>query len=264
MGSSPYQRRSPRPEQQRETLSSHDPLIKLSVDVRLKNTVNQRLTSGLRMGTHAVQSDTWDEVKNMLWGIIQRELKPLAIPTGAPPVWTVDEHEPAIVMFEKYTSLKMNGKVLNPWTSAKDREYLRKHKEEPAILSVYRYAVAPVGRTRSQETQASARARNYKGPPPNLVTQFRPASNPSEQQLQHVQRSVKMAKKVVQGMQTKIQHFEQTVQVLQTAIVSMNQMLENHLDVIEAMGEDVVIQPDSTEVSSVLAAIPNQEDIDHA
>lgn len=138
MGSSPYQRRSPRLEQQRETLSSHDPLIELSIDVRLKNTVNQRLTSGLRMGTHAVQSDTWDEVKNMLWGIIQRELKPLAIPTGAPPVWTVDEHEPAIVMFEKYTSLKMNGKVLNPWTSAKDRKYLRKHKEEPAILSVYR------------------------------------------------------------------------------------------------------------------------------
>ncbi|KAG6611159.1 feruloyl esterase B-2 [Phytophthora cinnamomi] len=72
-----------------------------------------------------------------------------------------------------------------------------------------------------------------------------------------------MAKKVVQGMQAKINYFEQTVQVLQTAIVSMNQMLENHLDVIEAMGEDVVIQPDSMDVTSALAAIPNQEDVDH-
>ncbi|ETI56492.1 hypothetical protein L917_00839 [Phytophthora nicotianae] len=74
VGSSPYQRQSPRLEQQREALSSHDPLIKLSVDVRLKNAVNQRLTSGLRVGTHAVQSDTWDEVKTMLWDIIQRDL----------------------------------------------------------------------------------------------------------------------------------------------------------------------------------------------
>ncbi|POM60094.1 hypothetical protein PHPALM_31093 [Phytophthora palmivora] len=73
-----------------------------------------------------------------------------------------------------------------------------------------------------------------------------------------------MAKKVVQDMQAKIKYFEETVQVLQTAIVPVNQMLEKHLDVIEAMGEDVVIPPDSTEVTSALAAIPNQEDIDHA
>ncbi|ETK96353.1 hypothetical protein L915_00885 [Phytophthora nicotianae] len=211
----------------------------------------------------------------------------------------------------------MNGKVLNPWTSAKDRKYLRKHKEEPAILSVYKYGneISTVGQFADFEDQCigpaatdrggaateelhqlmittlkekwgatfSAQDMSWrlwaslvlkkpgpqhereiaKGPPPNLVTQFRPASNSSDQHLQRVQRSVKMPKKVVQGMQTKIQHFEQTVQVLQTAIVSMNQMLENHLDVIEAMGEDVVIQPDSTEVSSVLAAIPNQENIDH-
>ncbi|KAI9979892.1 hypothetical protein PInf_027552 [Phytophthora infestans] len=244
----------------------------------------------------------------MLWGIIQRELKPLAIPTGAPPVWTVDEHEPAIVMFEKYTSLKMNGKVLNPWTSAKDRKYLRKHKEEPAILSVYKYGneISTVGQFADFEDQCigpaaidrggaateelhqrmittlkekwgatfSAQDMSWclwaalvlkkprpqhereiaKGPPPNLVTQFRPASNSSEQHLQRVQRSVKMAKKVVQGMQTKIQHFEQTVQVLQTAIVSMNQMLGEPFGCYRGHG---------TEVSSVLAAIPNQEDIDH-
>ncbi|KAK1929639.1 hypothetical protein P3T76_014856 [Phytophthora citrophthora] len=73
-----------------------------------------------------------------------------------------------------------------------------------------------------------------------------------------------MAKTVVQGMQAKIKHFEQTVQVLHTSIASMNQMLANHMDVIEAMGEDTVIQPDSPEVTSALGAIPNQEDVDHA
>ncbi|ETO76258.1 hypothetical protein F444_08318 [Phytophthora nicotianae P1976] len=102
-----------------------------------------------------------------------------------------------------------------------------------------------------------------KGPPPNLVTQFRPASNASYQHLQRVQRSVKMVKKVVQGMQATINHFEQTVQVLQTAIVPMNQMLENNLYVIEAMVEDVEIQPDSIEATPALADVPNQEDVDH-
>ncbi|POM68743.1 Hypothetical protein PHPALM_15053 [Phytophthora palmivora] len=72
-----------------------------------------------------------------------------------------------------------------------------------------------------------------------------------------------MTKKVVLGMQAKIKHFEETVQVLETAIVAMNQMLENHLDVIEAMGEDVVIPPDSTEVTSALVAIPKEDDIHH-
>ncbi|KAF4042777.1 hypothetical protein GN244_ATG05084 [Phytophthora infestans] len=65
-------------------------------------------------------------------------------------------------------------------------------------------------------------------------------------------------------MQAKVKHFAQTVQVLQTAIVSMDQMLKTHLDVIEAMGEDVVIQPDIMEGASALATIPNQEDVDHA
>ncbi|KAL3668410.1 hypothetical protein V7S43_006498 [Phytophthora oleae] len=60
---SPYQRRSPRLELLRETVPSHDPLIKLSVDVRLKDTVNQRLSSSGQIGTHRVQCDTWDEVK---------------------------------------------------------------------------------------------------------------------------------------------------------------------------------------------------------
>ncbi|GMF63829.1 unnamed protein product [Phytophthora fragariaefolia] len=101
------------------------------------------------------------------------------------------------------------------------------------------------------------------GPPPNLVTQFRPASNASDQHIQRVQRSVNVAKKVVHGLQTKVKRFEQTVQVLQTAIMSLNQMLENHLVVIEALGEDVEIQPDTTDVMSAFATIPNHEDIDH-
>ncbi|KAK1929637.1 hypothetical protein P3T76_014854 [Phytophthora citrophthora] len=83
---SPYRRRSPRLDQLRETFTSHDPLIKFSVDVRLKKTVNQRLSSSGRMGTHRVQCDTWDELKIRLWGIIQHELKPLAVLTGSPPV----------------------------------------------------------------------------------------------------------------------------------------------------------------------------------
>ncbi|KAF4033133.1 hypothetical protein GN244_ATG15020 [Phytophthora infestans] len=72
-----------------------------------------------------------------------------------------------------------------------------------------------------------------------------------------------MAKNVVQGIQAKINHFKQTAQVLQTAIVSMSQMLEIHLDVIEALGEDVVIQSDSTEATAALADIPNQGGVDH-
>jgi hypothetical protein len=293
-------------------------LIKLSVEVRLKNTVNQRLSSSGRLGTHRVQCDTWDEVKNKLWDIIRRELKPLAVPTGTPPVWTVDEHDPAIEMFEKYTSMRMNTKVLDPWTSAKDRRYLQKNQNESVLLSVYKYGneISTIGQHADFEDQCIGPAATdrggaateelhqlmmsslkekwgatftaqdmswrlwaslilkkprpqhereiVKGPPPNLVSQFRPASNSSDQHLQRVQRSVKMAKKVVQGMQAKVKHFAQTVQVLQNAIVSMDQMLENHLDVIEAMGEDVVIQPDSMDVTSALATIPNQEDVDHA
>ncbi|KAE8970339.1 hypothetical protein PR002_g27147 [Phytophthora rubi] len=316
--SSPYQRRSPRLELLREVVSSHDPLIKLSVDVRLKNTVNQRLSSSGRIGTHRVQCDTWDEVKTKLWDIIRSQLKPLAVLTGTPPVWAVDEHDPAIEMFEKYTSMRMNTKMLDPWTSAKDRRYLSRNQHESVLLSVYKYGneISTIGQLADFEDQcigpaatdrggaateelhqlmisllkekwgATLTAQDMswrlwaslvlkkprpqhereiaKGPPSSLITQFKSASNASDQHLQRVQRSVKMAKKVVQGMQAKVKHFEQTVQVLQTAIVSMNQMLENHLDVIEAMGEDVVIQPDSTEVMSALADIPNQEDVDHA
>ncbi|KAJ8527292.1 hypothetical protein ON010_g14970 [Phytophthora cinnamomi] len=119
---SPHQvRRSPRLEQQREEVSSHDPLIKLSVDVRLKNAVNQRLSSAGRLGTHRIHCDTWDEVKTRLWDIIQRELKPLAVLDGTPPSWKADEHEPAIEMFEKYTSMRMNT------------------KDESVLLSIYKY-----------------------------------------------------------------------------------------------------------------------------
>ncbi|ETL29328.1 hypothetical protein L916_17468 [Phytophthora nicotianae] len=259
------------------------------------------------MGTHRVQCDTWDEVKIKLWDIIHRELKSLAASTGTPPVWTFDEQDPAIEMFEKYTSMRMNTKMLDPWTSAKDRRYLMKNQHESVLLSVYKYGneIAIIGQLRDFEDQCIGPAaanrggaaaedlhqlmisslkekwgRTFtaqdmswrlwaslvlkkprpqhereiaKGPPPNLVTQFRPASNASDQHLQRVQHSVKMAKKAVQGMQAKINHFEQTVQVLQTAIVFMNQMLENHLDVIEAMGEDVEIQPDSIETTAALA-----------
>ncbi|KAE9032814.1 hypothetical protein PR003_g14967 [Phytophthora rubi] len=221
-------------------------------------------------------------------------------------------------MFEKYTSMRMNTKMLDPWTSAKDRRYLSRNQHESVLLSVYKYGneISTIGQLADFEDQcigpaatdrggaateelhqlmisllkekwgATLTAQDMswrlwaslvlkkprpqhereiaKGPPSSLITQFKSASNASDQHLQRVQRSVKMAKKVVQGMQAKVKHFEQTVQVLQTAIVSMNQMLENHLDVIEAMGEDVVIQPDSTEVMSALADIPNQEDVDHA
>ncbi|KUF87692.1 feruloyl esterase B-2 [Phytophthora nicotianae] len=269
------------------------------------------------MGTHRVQCDTWDEVKIKLWDIIHHELKSLAASTGTPPVWTFDEQDPAIEMFEKYTSMRMNTKMLDPWTSAKGRRYLMKNQHESVLLSVYKYGneIAIIGQLRDFEDQCIGPAaanrggaaaedlhqlmisslkekwgRRFtaqdmswrlwaslvlkkprpqhereiaKGPPPNLVTQFRPASNASDQHLQRVQHSVKMAKKAVQGMQAKINHFEQTVQVLQTAIVFMNQMLENHLDVIEAMGEDVEIQPDSIETTAALADIPNQEDVDH-
>ncbi|KAL3668411.1 hypothetical protein V7S43_006499 [Phytophthora oleae] len=221
-------------------------------------------------------------------------------------------------MFEKYISMRMNTKMLDPWTSAKNRRYLSKTQHETVLLFVYKYGneISTVGHLADFEDQCIGPAATdrggaateelhqlmisslkekwgatfiaqdiswrmwasfvlkkprpqhereiAKGPPPNLVTQFRPASSASDQHLQRVQRSVKMAKKVVQGMQAKIKHFEQTVQVLHTAIVSMNQMLENRMDVIEAIGEDVVIQPDSTEVTSALAAIRNQEDVDHA
>ncbi|ETL82538.1 hypothetical protein L917_17308, partial [Phytophthora nicotianae] len=261
---SPYQRRSPRLEQQRVVISSHDPLIKLLVDVRWKNTVNQHLSSSGRMGTHRIQCDTWDEVKIKLWDIIHRELKSLAVSTGTPPVWTFDEQDPAIEMFEKYTSMRMNTKMLDPWTSAKDRRYLMKNQHESVLLSVYKYGneIAIIGQLRDFEDQCigpaaanrggaaaedlhqlmisslkekwgrtfycpryvmasvaslilkKPRPQNHreiaKGPPPNLVTQFRPASNASDQHLQRVQRSVKMVKKVVQGMQATINHFEQT------------------------------------------------------
>ncbi|KAJ8552254.1 hypothetical protein ON010_g10292 [Phytophthora cinnamomi] len=137
---SPHQvRRSPRLEQQREEVSSHNPLIKLSVDVRLKNTANQRLSSAGRLGTHRIHCDTWDEVKTRLCDIIQRELKPLAVLDGTPPSWKADEHEPAIEMFEKYTSMRMNTKVLDPWTREKGRRYLSKNKDESVLFSVYKY-----------------------------------------------------------------------------------------------------------------------------
>ncbi|KAF4042776.1 hypothetical protein GN244_ATG05083 [Phytophthora infestans] len=78
-------------------------------------------------------------VKTKLWGIIGRELRPLAVPTGTPPVWTFDEHEPVIEMFEKYTFMRMSTKVLDSWTSAKERRYLLKNQQESALLSVYKY-----------------------------------------------------------------------------------------------------------------------------
>ncbi|POM72964.1 Hypothetical protein PHPALM_10239 [Phytophthora palmivora] len=211
----------------------------------------------------------------------------------------------------------MNTKVLDPWSSVKDRRYLSKNKDESVVLSAYKYGneISTVGQFAEFEDQCIGPAATdrggaateelhqfmittlkekwsstvtaqemswrlwaslilkkprpqhdreiAKGPPPNLVAQFRSAANGSDQHLQRLQRSVTMAKKVVESMQAKIKHFEQSVQVLQTAIVSMNEMLVNQLDVIEAMGEDVVIPPDSIDATSALAAIPNQEDVDH-
>ncbi|KAJ0394993.1 hypothetical protein P43SY_001264 [Pythium insidiosum] len=332
--SSPYQRRSPRLEEQTRAqvviaqpqviadqpqalISSHDPLIKLTVDVRLKDTVNQRLTSSGRMGTHKIYADTWDDVKSKLWSIVQVELKPLAIPTGKPPVWKVDEQEPTIDLFEKYTSMRINAKVLDPWGSAKDRRYLTRNEQETILLSVYKYGneISTVAQFTDFEEQCIHPVETDRGgaaneavhqslitalkekwgailtaqelswrlwagsivkkprtqhereiakpPPSNMVNQFRWTANSSDEHMQRVQRSVKMAKKVVQGMQSKVQMFSQSVQVLQSAIASMNEMLENQLEVIVALGEDVAIAPDTTEVSSALTAIPNQDDIDH-
>ncbi|OWZ04491.1 hypothetical protein PHMEG_00023598 [Phytophthora megakarya] len=43
-----------------------------------------------------------------------------------------------------------------------------------------------------------------KGPPTSRITHFRPASNASDRHLQRVQRIVRIAKKVVQGMQKEL------------------------------------------------------------
>jgi len=104
-------------------------------------------------------------VKNKLWDIIRRELKPLAVPTGTPPVWTVDEHDPAIEMFEKYTSMRMNTKVLDPWTSAKDRRYLQKNQNESVLLSVYKYGneISTIGQHADFEDQCIGPAATDRG-----------------------------------------------------------------------------------------------------
>ncbi|KAF4029321.1 hypothetical protein GN244_ATG18953 [Phytophthora infestans] len=91
------------------------------------------------MGTHRVQGETLDEVKTKLWNVIYRELKPLFALIGAPPAWTVDEQDPAIEMFEKYTSMRMNTKMLDLWTSSKDRRYLVKNQHESDLLFAYKY-----------------------------------------------------------------------------------------------------------------------------
>ncbi|KAF4033134.1 hypothetical protein GN244_ATG15021 [Phytophthora infestans] len=91
------------------------------------------------MGTHRDQCETWDEVKTKLWNVIYRELKPLIALIGAPPAWTIDEQDPAIEMFEKYTSTRMNTRMLDLWTSSKDRRYLVKNQHESDLLSAYKY-----------------------------------------------------------------------------------------------------------------------------
>ncbi|KAG9413278.1 hypothetical protein AC1031_012493 [Aphanomyces cochlioides] len=101
------------------------------------------------------------------------------------------------------------------------------------------------------------------GPLNQLVGGFRPTSSTAQAQLLRVQRGVQMATKILEAVETKVIAFQQKLKVLNTDMDSLRDIINNHRDIVQVMGEDVVIDPDDSRVLVALSGILNQEDIDH-
>ncbi|KAH9159163.1 hypothetical protein LEN26_002483 [Aphanomyces euteiches] len=300
-------------------IRSHPTLIKLQIDLRFKETVNQRVNTAKILGKHTIQADSWGEIKNSIWQLCHHHLQPLATYAGEPTTWSQAESTPTIDLFHKYVSMRLqSARQINPWESSNDRKYVIKHQDEIYMVTALKYGNAISKTPELEEFQAQCLepsvldragaaaealvqaliavlkeewgrhlvaqeiywrlwaswliqqkkndASRYikEGPPHQLVKGFQPTSSTAQVHLLRVQRGVKMTLKVIDAVESQVESLQQKYAVIEAEIAGLCDILDKHRAIVQAMGEDVTIDPDDTRVVIALSAIPNQEDIDHA
>ena len=123
---SPHTRRSPRLHENPHSIQ--EGVYKVTLDCRLKETINQRNTSTTNLGLHVVHGNDWEEIKSKLWVICTSHYQKMAILDGAPPVWSISDTNPTIEMFDNYISLRNRTHVLTPWSSVLAHRYFGKNR----------------------------------------------------------------------------------------------------------------------------------------
>ncbi|KAG9411832.1 hypothetical protein AC1031_017458 [Aphanomyces cochlioides] len=107
-----------------------------------------------------------------------------------------------------------------------------------------------------------------KPPPSNIVRFFQPQSTSAQEHILRVQRSVTLAADVVDGLLLNLAALRAShkahTNLFKAELDQMEAMLTSKKSIIDAFDRDVAINPDDAKVLSALAAIPNQEDLDHA
>ncbi|KAF0724823.1 hypothetical protein Ae201684P_020383 [Aphanomyces euteiches] len=235
-------------------------------------------------------------IKNSIWQLCYHHLQPLATYAGEPTTWSQAESQPTIDLFHKYVSMRLqSARQMNPWESSNDRKYVIKHQDEIYMVTALKYYNAISKAPELEEFQAQClepsvldragaaaealvqaliaalkeewgRHLRYikEGPPHQLVKGFLPTSSPAQVLLLRVQRGVKMTLKVIDAVESQVESLQQKYAVIEAEIASLRDILDKHRAIVQAMGEDVTIDPDDTRVVIALSAILNQEDIDHA
>ncbi|KAH9194033.1 hypothetical protein AeNC1_004005 [Aphanomyces euteiches] len=133
-------------EEKEERGDEHFSRIVFKVDVRLKETVNQRLDKAKTLGTLTVACETWEDVKRQLWQRYSRHFENLALcdRENDSPVWSTKVDEPTIDEFSRRFSLRLDTKQLKAFESSSHGAYILKHSRETFMLSVYKYGTSLV------------------------------------------------------------------------------------------------------------------------
>ncbi|KAG9412249.1 hypothetical protein AC1031_015190 [Aphanomyces cochlioides] len=147
---SPYQLRSWSQRSQNEAEEKEDRgqhgVIKFNMEVRLKDTVNQRLEKARNLSTYNVECNSWNEVYRTLWQRYSRHFENLVLCNrdNELPEWTICENDPTIEEFSKRFSLRLDTKQLKTFQSEMFRAFILKNANETFMLSVYKYGTAIV------------------------------------------------------------------------------------------------------------------------
>ncbi|KAH9139023.1 hypothetical protein AeRB84_016691 [Aphanomyces euteiches] len=114
-GTSVVVRRSPRlqlPFDDTAPSRQHAAVYAFVVDFRVKETVQQRLSTAKMFGEHHISGDTEDAIMQALWTLVSPRVENRA--TANENTWTVASERPGIEHFDFYVTFKFKTKCLSP------------------------------------------------------------------------------------------------------------------------------------------------------
>ncbi|KAG9405666.1 hypothetical protein AC1031_003574 [Aphanomyces cochlioides] len=115
--------------------------INFKAELKLKDTLNQRLEKARSLGIVKIRCTTWDEVYEYLWERYSRYFENLAICNRKEegPIWSIKDGHPTMDEFPKRFSLRLETKQLKSFQNSTQRAFILKNKGETFTLSVYKY-----------------------------------------------------------------------------------------------------------------------------